>query len=148
MEKGVVDMGEAYDFEKARAEFIKAAEARGDQIVVPQPNQLQIDIDSETAMDLFIDRWASFSGEISEEYDGWTPTFVAIPSGSGLPHQHVTVTLPFEVSVWERIAWQAVLGSDLLREFMSALRAHRNDDMPTLFTEPGPSSSSGPESDG
>jgi hypothetical protein len=57
------------------------------------------------------------------------------PSRSGLPKRHLIVRLNRPVSNAERIALQAALGSDPVREILGIVRVQHNDPHPTLFLE-------------
>jgi len=59
------------------------------------------------------------------------------PRSSEKPHRyHAVVTLKKEtVDAKTRILYQAVLGSDPVREVLSLLRLERDDPMPTIFFE-------------
>lgn len=57
------------------------------------------------------------------------------PSKSGGEKQHIRVFLPFNVEPVERIALQAALGSDGVRELLSLRRVRGDDPHPTLFAE-------------
>lgn len=108
----------------------KAAE-RGLEIKYPKSNELFIDIDN--ARD-----FARFKTLIemlgrTEPVVGWVDT----PSASGGQHRHVVVTLSRSVSEFERIAFQAMLGSDLKREILSYERLKTGScPHPTMFFEP------------
>jgi hypothetical protein len=91
---------------------------------------LKIDIDSE-------EQFRNFENAIQciRRNHAFEFSVVYKVSRSGLPHQHITITLPFKVTPWQRIAWQAAMGSDPVRELLSAIRLQRGDILPTLFVE-------------
>ena len=63
-------------------------------------------------------------------------TYLVRPSPSGRPgRHHVVVTMPRPVSPMERIALQAILGSDPIREMLSWFRIERGIEEPTIFFE-------------
>lgn len=98
------------------AAFIARCEAECMTVVYPAANELQIDIDSLAQAFTFDDIWPIFCAE-----------FQAIisdrrPSKSGPPKEHITVTLPYNVTEVERIALQAILGSDGRRELFGYRR--------------------------
>lgn len=127
---------ELYDANQAREVFINEVVARGDRIVVPTDQELQVDIDSEDAYTHFLAVWEGFKDSLSEHK--YPPSFASHPSRSGLPRRHITVTLPYKLSSsWERIALQQLLGSDPVRERMNCYRCLWEDTDPVLFTEPG-----------
>ena len=118
-----------YDFEEEREEFIARVTAQGYRVVFPGDNQLQIDIDSAeqyAAFDKAVLRWNRNAEPFAVEEH---------PSMSGLPRRHITLTLPYAVTPWQRIALQAAFGSDPVRELLSAVRLQRRDPHPTLFVE-------------
>lgn len=53
-----------------------------------------------------------------------------------IPARHIRIQLPWELTDWERIAWQAALGSDPVRELLSCLRLRKGDAHPTMLIEP------------
>ena len=127
---------EGYDINEAREAYIMRVELAGKTVVLPANNQLQIDIDSD-------EHYAAFVRSAEVVLRNWSDACeIEIedhPSSSGLPCRHITLTLPFAVNPWQRIALQAALGSDPVRELLSATRMLRGDIHPTLFVEPAPS---------
>lgn len=122
-----------YDVNERREDFMARMIAQGYAIVLPKPNELQIDIDTdeqfaifERASESMARNWWLDSGMYSIEIN---------PSKSGLPSRHVTITLPFDVTPWQRVALQASLGSDPMRELLSSIRLMKGDVAPTLFVE-------------
>lgn len=121
----------AYVTSQTIAETEKDADERGTDIRVPKSNELFVDIDS--ARD-----FARFKSVIEmftrvESVDSWT----ASPSSSGGQHQHVVVRMYRNVTDFERIAFQAMLGSDLKREILSYERLKTGSHPhPTVFFEP------------
>lgn len=121
--KGSDDM---YDWNVHAAEVAKA---RGQIVVYPQQNQLQLDLDSEEALLLCLAQMDAF--DIPREW--------AIKENSRTEgHYHMTITFPGRVfTETERIAYQFALGSDPTREALNLMRAHNNQDKPTrLFKTP------------
>lgn len=119
----------ASDPNETRDAYVKRVEAEGFKVVFPADDELQVDIDNETHYDAFKRSWEIFSrdepGATMEEH----------PSKSGLPSRHVTITLPYIVDEWQRIALQAALGSDPVRELLSAMRLQNGVRPATLFCE-------------
>lgn len=99
------------------------------EVVFPAKNQLQIDIDSDHAFNIYQE-----TKEIVERYYGLILEDIK-PSRSGLPKRHITITLYGDLNEFERIALQACLGSDRIREILSVIQARHNDPHPTLFLE-------------
>lgn len=126
-------MDEGYDINEAREIFIARVESEGFRVVLPADNELQIDIDTEQHYATLLRSLESVARNVDTL--GWG--IEAHPSKSGLPRQHITISLPFTVGPFERIAWQAALGSDPMRELLSAIRLMRGDAHPTLFVELG-----------
>lgn len=128
LEKG----DEGYDMNEVREKFIASTLESGLLIVYPEDNQLQIDIDNN-------DHWLTFLRSIEVVARNWEDCddiqIEVHPSKSGLPRRHVTIALPGKVDQWQRIALQACLGSDPVRELLSATRLMRGDVHPTLFVE-------------
>lgn len=130
------DGEEGYDMNEAREAYMLRVELEGKTVVLPADNQLQIDIDSEEhyvaflrSAEVVLRNWSDACEIEIEEH----------PSTSGLPRRHITLTLPFAVESWQRIALQAALGSDPVRELLSGTRLMRGDIHPTLFVESPPS---------
>lgn len=104
------------------------AEREGKEVVLPKPNQLFIDIDSEAGFALFMDQMERLR---QFEFAYMTVT----PSASGFPNRHIVVDLDRDVSDIERIAFQAAMGSDPIRELLGLIRVSHGDPHPTLFLE-------------
>lgn len=117
---------------ETREAFITRMEAAGYRIVTPKSNELLVDIDSEEQYETFLANWEVLLRNQSTAFEA---KYEEHESRSGYPRRHVIVTLPFDVSPWQRIAWQAALGSDPVRELLSAIRLRRGDVHPTLFVE-------------
>jgi hypothetical protein len=102
---------------------------QGYTVLYPADNQLFIDIDSEEDLsqyDRMLNRLLAMYPEIT-----WSET----ASKSGFPCSHIIVTLPFPISPTMRIALQAALGSDPMRELLSSIRVLQEIDNPTIFLE-------------
>jgi len=56
-------------------------------------------------------------------------------SRSGAPKRHVTVTLDQPIDNYQRVALQAIMGSDRVREFLSYVQHRNGDQHPILFIE-------------
>jgi len=111
------------------------AKQKGCVIVEPKPNELFIDIDS-------ADDYAYFEKQIKRVAMRWPCTWRASKSPSGKPGRyHVVVEFAANelgertLDAWQRIALQAVLGSDRVREIISVQRLLDGDPTPTLFFE-------------
>lgn len=116
------------------ADVFEKARQRGMTCLIPEPNQLFIDIDSEEdfkvfelGMEIFLDRLNYVAKEV--------PVFIN-PSSSGLPHRHIVVDLPFEIDDAKRLLLQTVLGSDRKRELVGFLELYNGIEHPVTFFEP------------
>lgn len=124
------DLDEDYGSLRMEVAQRQAAE-RGLVVTKPAVNELFIDIDNEESYAVFnanIGRVAACLPCEAEEWD----------SPSGRPgHRHILVTFAPSVVLTdiERIALQAVLGSDRVREVLSWQRAFKGVRCPTLFFE-------------
>ncbi len=119
----------ASDPNETREEFIAKMALEGYVPTYPADNELQIDLDNETHKAAFERSFCILQREL--------PELIAhrSVSRSGVG-QHVRIKLPFVVTPMERIAWQAALGSDPVRELLSCLRCMRGDAEPTMLIEP------------
>lgn len=102
---------ELYDFNVSCEEV---AMYRNCITVYPKDNELQIDIDSEEAYDVFNN---------NIEYLEFVTDIKTTLSSSGYPHRHITVSTNRTFTDIERIAFQFMLGSDFIRESLNLLRA-------------------------
>lgn len=128
MIKSLLDIT-GYDLDENRRQ---AAAEKGCRCVFPEPNELQIDIDSEEGYEIF-------QNVVSVFPRGGSVEIVDIeehPSLSGLPNRHITITLSKEFNVLERIAFQFLFGSDRIRESISLLREILDIEEPICFFEP------------
>ena len=114
-----------------------AAELVGCDVVKPDIDQLQLDLDTEEAYEWFrirlleFQQHSNFGVHVEEHF-----------SKSGTPHRHITLTLtdeygnPVELDEWQRITLQFALGSDAIRETLNAWRLLRGEPNPTRLFEP------------
>jgi len=129
----VAQQEDTYDLSLAAE---KAAAAVGCHVVNPEPHQLQIDIDSEEAFYYFNVRLVEF-----EKHSNYGVTIKTTPSKSGLPRRHVVLDVyerngdPHVFDEYERIAIQAALGSDIIRETLNVWRHLAGHKHPTRFFE-------------
>lgn len=122
-------LGREQDLEQRAA--LKKAEEEGYVISYPEDDELQLDIDSARAMEVF-----EKQREILEKYFPFKEVFITPSERSG--HYHVRVKLDREIRGWERVALQACLGSDLRRELLSGIRLMTfTPDSILLFERPG-----------
>lgn len=108
------------------------AAERGQVVVLPLPNQLQLDLDSHEALQVCFQRCNDF---------GIQSPWVAMEPSKTPGHYHVTITFPARVfTEAERIAYQFALGSDPVRERLNMMRLHAGYPNPSrLFKTPKPS---------
>jgi hypothetical protein len=119
------------DYQWNRSEIATGEATKKECIIVrPKANELFIDIDNESQL-------GSFSKAIQVFAKTHVCTYQTRPSSSGKPNRyHIVVTLDQEtVDARTRILYQAVLGSDPVREILSLLRLEKDDPMPTIFFE-------------
>lgn len=107
----------------------KACDERGTVIVVPQPNELFIDIDNHHSLGVFHSSIKSLGELVVSHQMHMSPSRKA-------GRYHITVQLSRPVKdAFERIALQALLGSDLAREMVSWRDATLGLSVPTVFFE-------------
>jgi len=106
-------------------------------VVYPEPNQLQIDLDSEDAFQAHERLIKEFYQRLPPgEYQMSIPPVVT-PSKSGYPHRHITLSFEGRTfTEWERIGMQMMLGSDPVRERLNALRLACGVEKPCRLFEP------------
>ena len=119
------------DANELREQFIARMKEQGLTVVLPKDDELQIDIDCDAQYELFQRMYTRLRKEFSE-----VELVSATISKGGLPGRHIVVKLPFELETpMERIAFQAALGSDPMRELLSIFRVYNGDSHPTLLVE-------------
>lgn len=102
-------------------------------IIVAKPNELQIDYDYKELPTQFHE----VLNMLAQAYCRPKRQSVSyVISRSVSNNLHVTITLPCAISDIERIAWQAIFGSDRTREALSLMSVIRNIKNPTLFIDP------------
>jgi hypothetical protein len=105
--------------------------SRKDRVaVIPRANQLQIDLDGWEALMRHTHTYFLLQREGFTE--GWTPK---IERSAASGHYHVTITMPRAAPLLERVALQALLGSDLTRETYNYVRVKRHAKIPVVFFE-------------
>ncbi len=93
-------------------------------------NELFVDIDSEHQFGIFCVNVAVLKKH-------WkVVTWISSPSKQGLPHRHVVVRMAEDLDLLTRIALQAALGSDPMRELLSIRRALNGEENVVIFFEP------------
>lgn len=115
-----------------RMEYAQAqAKLRGQVVVLPGPRELFVDIDSVDQLKMFFDRIEKLKAQFEEGH----VNYVIRSSRSGGDRFHIVVTLPLPLQPFERIAYQAILGSDPVRELLSIARINYGCEHPTIFFE-------------
>jgi hypothetical protein len=108
--------------EYARQELVINGLDKEWEVVVATPYTIQIDIDSKELPETF----HRLLGILEERTGSWIDYSVST-SKSG--NKHVILTLPNSMDVYDRIAWQAIFGSDPIREavhLVSVMHGERN----------------------
>lgn len=106
------------------------AAIEGLDVVLPKDNELFIDIDNEHSYMLYNNLM-----QIIQKFIGVVDV-VEEKSKSGKPYKlHITVLLDQDVTPIERLALQAMLGSDRVRELLGYIQLKNGDPAPTLFLE-------------
>jgi len=109
---------------------LKRAAQRGLIIVEPRANQLQIDLDSARALRKYGMQYSILRR--AGICKGWKEK---ITPSSKKGHVHVTITMPYALSLIVRVGLQAILGSDLGREAFNYCRAVKGGQYPVVFFE-------------
>ena len=129
-----------------RSPFEKASEL-GRVVVTPGPNELFVDIDDREALE-----WYWIARDILDKHNLLARTKsgkideTITPSPSGKADRfHVRLRLTHELPTSQRIAYQAALGSDLMRELLSLVQAERGEPAPVVFFELPPAASPAPK---
>lgn len=122
-EDNAVDHSSQYSLDFARQEGLR--------VVLPTATQLQVDIDNDADYARFTQAF-----DLTMRHGiGGVSSFTERPSRSGGERRHITVHLALPVTALERIALQAILGSDWKREAFSFERLKKGEAVPTLFFE-------------
>ncbi len=129
------------DASEEREKFIRRMKKEGKKVNTPRSHELFIDLDSEEQRRVFHRNFRTLLDNVDNLFlePSATPTIVYNkPSKSGPPRKHIIIYFPLHeggFSDVERIAWQAALGSDPMRELLSLVRSVKGDAFPTLFVE-------------
>lgn len=113
------------------------AEKLGRRVVLPEPDQLFVDIDNESALEryeyarrILIEHALVFIDEAGQIVE------TMAPSPSGKEHRyHVTLKMTRALTHVERIAFQAAIGSDPMRELLSLVQLEKGEPHPVVFFE-------------
>ncbi len=104
---------------------------QGVRVIIPKDRQLQIDIDSDDDYSRFTQAYDA----LKQHYLNVPLYYKTSPSRNGGEGRHITVEMTEELAQIERIALQAILGSDWRRELFSLIRVRKGEPLPTLFFE-------------
>jgi hypothetical protein len=104
------------------------AKKENNVVVLPEENQLLLDIDSPEAEAVYNKNKSRFITHIAVIINEERKT-----SRGG--NTHIYVTLDRNIDKRERVLFQLFLGSDPTREMLSQVRIEHNDPHPTLFIE-------------
>lgn len=137
------------DPNETREAFITRIAAEGYIPTYLAPDELFLDIDNEQHLAVFERSWEILLRNFqnlglgvvpeTDPMDDITPgmqdiSYRKTPSRSG-KGWHIRIRMPFNMSDDERIAWQASLGSDPVRELLSCIRFRVGDVKPTMLVE-------------
>ena len=127
-----------------------ALEAAKTGLIVDYPDDytLQLDIDTEDGLARLKDYLPmveslckqlvppnKFTANAVSGFDGWCGTLLPRITLSKSGNKHVRITLPISVGPLERIALQAMLGSDPKREILSVFALRDGETTPTVLFE-------------
>jgi hypothetical protein len=116
-------------YQENRKQYVNRMIEEGYEVIYPEDNEIQIDIDSDEQNERFLKQF-----EILEREFGYIKTISTI-SKNGLPGRHYRLFFKRNLSHIERIAYQAALCSDPVKELLSIFRLERGDDYPSLLVE-------------
>jgi hypothetical protein len=108
---------------------IAQAVADGFVVTIAAGSVLQVDIDSDADYMAFQSLWGMFADITGGQVK------LIVPSRSGLPKRHITITLPYEVDDITRLALQAILRSDPRRELFGYRRVRDGIAPVTVFID-------------
>lgn len=114
-------------YHRSGEESIVYARANNWQVDIAEPDELQLDIDTDEQYDRFNEMLPA----VRETY----PITDVIETESKSGNRHIRVFTAYELSVPERIALQTLLGSDPRKELISLRRWLAGDPIPILLFE-------------
>lgn len=109
------------------------AKRDGLEIVEPKPNELQIDLDSASAIHVYSRQFMMLKKEGFPGIAKWRERMTKSKGGGN--HVHITITLPHNIDNKLRVCLQAVLGSDIKRECFNICRVLKGNRYPIVFFE-------------
>lgn len=122
-----------YATNENRGRLFEAVQRDGLFILLPDDYTLQLDIDNEEDYAVFRSQLSLLNIKFPMKGSVVKDT----PSKGGLPKRHITVKFDRKLSLWQKIAFQACLGSDRKRELLNAARVEAEVEDPIAFFEKG-----------
>lgn len=116
------------ELQRTEKEILAKALELDKRAVFPKPNQLFIDIDSSEELARHETAW-----EVARLHVKGMRRRIRPSETEG--HYHITVTLPYELPVYERLSLQFALGDDPKRAVLTWLRAREGEENPSVFFE-------------
>lgn len=117
-----------HDIWEAKQKALK----EGFELVIPNADQLTLDLDGSEAISRFEAMLPMFKEYFPIVHiERWE-------SKSGADHQHVLITLVHTLTPVEAIAFQAILGSDPSREMFAMAFLHQHGENPSMLYRPKP----------
>lgn len=123
-----LDEGYARNLKHSRKDYLREVEAKGMKVYVPDRDELLIDIDTKVHAQQYANAFMLLNNYI----EGIEVRKITRSENGGW---HVYIKMPFNMSSYERIAWQAALGSDPMRELLSLIRIKQDIEDPILLVE-------------
>lgn len=114
-------------YRENRIAYVNRKKQEGYSIFYPEENELLLDIDSENDLQRCKLSISRMEDELQEDL----PFTVFESKTPG--HYHVSIKFPRKIDMLERIALQAVLGSDRVREMLSLFRLWQGEAHPSLL---------------
>lgn len=119
--------------EDTTQDVIARAKARGCDVLIPEDNELFIDIDTDKQYLEFLSRLAKFPNMMFMQARIKSNK----PSASGLPHRHIIVEISENLPPEIRATMQMFLCSDPVREILAVRRVLQGVENPIIFIEGG-----------
>lgn len=134
-QKKDLDTDPGYIFSVAAGQV---AADRGQIIKYPARNELFIDIDDNSQLEMFNRRFSDLFALSTELFDDYK--VVETTSRSGLPHRHIIISLTknnkrIKLTDWQRVALQFALCSDPVKETLTVYRILTGVKDPSILFE-------------
>ena len=101
-------------------------------VKVAAPCELQIDFDRKSEKQELPTRFKNCMKLLQQRFNVTEPLPYKMSKSKGMG-THITITLPAAMDDLEKVAWQAVMGSDRIREGLNILRIKRGIKNPILL---------------